>query len=161
MSPSIRDEYLVNQVMTATPQRLQLMLIEAAIRFCERARQLWLDQQFDPAGEAILRSQEIVTAILAGLQKEKDPALVRKVSAIYNFIFRSLVTAFVERNERKLGEAISVLEIERETWTKLCEELGTTFTPVAAHLKTPMPGFHATHEQSAGDLPTSGFSLEA
>ena len=34
-----REEYLVTEVMTAPPQKLQLMLIEAALRFAAKAKE--------------------------------------------------------------------------------------------------------------------------
>jgi len=47
MDASAHESYLVTEVMTATPQKLQLMLIDAAIRSAEKARRLWHEQEDD------------------------------------------------------------------------------------------------------------------
>ncbi len=140
MDAAAREQYLVTQVMTAPPQKLQLMLIEGAIRFARQALELWREDRDEEAGDAILRSQEIVTQLLAGLDRERDPELVRKVAGVYLFIFRSLVSAHVRRDEEKLNNALRILESERETWQAVCQQL--TETDVSA--EKPSAPRHAT-----------------
>jgi flagellar secretion chaperone FliS len=134
MQPHIRDEYLVTEVMTAPPQKLQLMLIDAVLRFAATAKEHWQAGNNDAAGEAILRCQQIVSEIMAGIRPEADRALAGKVSGIYAFVFRALVAAHLRSDARKLDEAISVLEIERETWQMLCGRMGDA----------PVPSMHST-----------------
>ena len=123
MDGNRRDEYLVTEVMTAPPQKLQLMLIDAAIRFAVKAKEQWRTGASAEAGESILRCQEIITQILAGLRPEADRTLAGKISAIYGFVFRCLVAAHLRSDASKLDEAISVLQVERETWQELCIRL--------------------------------------
>ena len=125
-------DYLTTEVMTASPQKLRLMLIEAALRFAMRARQGWSENRGEEASEAMIRCQQIVCELLAGLNAEPgtqaepsaDPELIRRIAGIYMFIYRSLIHAQLHRDEVKLGEAISVLEIERETWRQVCAGAG-------------------------------------
>ena len=44
MQASAQSNYLETEVMTAPPQKLQLMLVEAAIRSAERARAMWREE---------------------------------------------------------------------------------------------------------------------
>jgi flagellar protein FliS len=131
MNHAAREEYLVTEVLTAPPQKLQLMLIEATLRFAAKAKAHWQAGENVDAGEAILRCQQIVTEIMAAIQPEADRRLAGKISAIYAFVFRCLVAAHLRSDASKLDEAISVLEIERGTWQMLCGKLGET-APVAA-----------------------------
>lgn len=129
---SPKDTYLETEVMTAAPQKLQLMLIEAAIRQGKRARELWneaRDDQDDSAGDALIRCQQIVTELLCGLNPEQDKELVRRVASIYLFVFRSLTEAHLQRDEQKLADALEVLEVERETWREVCQKLGGKCQP--------------------------------
>ena len=59
------SEYLVTEVLTAPAQKLQLMLIEAALRFAAKAKKHWRAEEYAESGEAILRAQEIVSEILS------------------------------------------------------------------------------------------------
>lgn len=143
--PTARNEYLVTEVMTAPPEKLQLMLIDAALRFAGAAKAHWQAGENVEAGEAVLRCQQIVTEIMAGIRPEVDRALAGKVSAVYAFIFRTLVAAHLRSDLGKLNEAISILEIERETWQMVCGRLDA------------MP----PHVSSGSPLPSSGLSLQA
>ena len=123
MSSNVREDYLVTEVMTATPQKLQLMLIEGAIRLLHKAREHWHAHREEQAGEALIRAQQIITEMMCGLKPSQDPELVRRVGAVYLFVFRALVTAHLEHSEVKLSEALSILQIERDTWRQVCDQL--------------------------------------
>ena len=123
MSASIGDSYREADILTAPPQRLHLMLIEGAIRFIERARHLWQENQFDAGFESLLRAQEIVAEILSGIKTDSDFPIARRVAALYTFVYRCLVEAGLKREEKPLEDALRVLAIQRETWQELCQRL--------------------------------------
>ena len=126
MAPSVRDDYLVTEVMTAAPQKLQLLLLDAAFRLAVKAREHRRNQQVEAAGEALIKCQQIITELMCGLRPESNPELARKVGAIYAFIFRALVEAHLKHDATKLDEAIAILELERDTWREVCTRLGST-----------------------------------
>ncbi|MBN1912705.1 MAG: flagellar export chaperone FliS [Pirellulales bacterium] len=135
--PSTPGSYLETEILTAPPQKLQLMMIDAAIRFAQRANEHWKADQEDLACESLVRSQQIVTELINGLNREESPELVGKIASVYVFIFRRLMEASLERNETKLLEAVRVLQEERETWRQVCEKVGTTQTEVESTLVMP------------------------
>jgi len=154
------EEYQSTEVFTATPQKLQLMLIEAALRSGQRAQALWTGERTAEVSAAIIRCQSIVAQLLAGVAPNVQDPLVGKVAAVYSFIFRSLVRSHSQRDPKLLADALSVLEIERETWRQVCEHLGGTRFD-APHAAGPMP--HAPADQpaaTAGDA-YSSVSFEA
>jgi flagellar protein FliS len=122
-SPMARDHYLVTEVKTATPQKLHLLLIDAALRSANRARQLWQQGRDDWAIRALVHAEEVVGQILADINHEVGGDLAKRVSTLYEFIFRCLVNAGFRHDEKSLGDAIRILEIERETWRQLCDKL--------------------------------------
>jgi len=124
MEPSVPDRYLETEVMTATPQRRQLMLVEGAIRFIERTRHHWRAEQDDEARQCLLRAQRIMSELLSGLNHQVHPELTKRVAALYVFVFRTLVDANLHRDERKLDHALRVLQPQREAWQSVCDELG-------------------------------------
>lgn len=134
MQLTARDAYLTTEVTTATPQKLQLMLIEAAIRFCRQAQAQRQNDQEEQAGEAIIRCQEVISELLIGLRPDRDAELVRRVASVYVYLLRTLTLAHVERQSAALDDAIRVLEIERGTWQQVCLELGSRIDAgVAGH----------------------------
>jgi len=177
---SIRDNYLETEVMTATPQKLQYMLIDAAIRNLQRGKHLRSEEQHEEACEVLIRAQAIITQILTGLNKEVDAELTRKVASIYMFVFRTLNEAQTGQDSSKIDECIRVLEVERETWRQLCEQLeqeqpgenqaaratlsdaAPSDTPAPAGRPSPkMPSLDLSSDFASGDGASAGFSIEA
>jgi flagellar secretion chaperone FliS len=131
MNSEARDEYLTHQVMTATPERLQLMLVEAAVNAAQRAQSLWENGWDETVSSAILRSQRIVAQVLSRLAVNGQTPLVGQVASVYGFVYRALIAAHVERNAAKLADALAILEMERDTWRQVCSRAGST--PPAPH----------------------------
>jgi flagellar secretion chaperone FliS len=160
MTKTATESYLAGDVFTATPQKLQLMLIDAAIRHAEQARKHWSDGASDAACVALVRAQEIIGEMVASLDYEADSDFVRNVASLYLFIHRCFVEANLAREETKLDDALRVLRIERETWRQVCEAYpGKVAEPSRAdppHPTTPAPAF-----DTAGESSYRGLSLEA
>jgi flagellar protein FliS len=134
MQPSFaQDHYLFAEVKTAAPQKLHLLLIEAAMRLACRARQFWQQGRNDRAIAALVNAQEIVAQMLADINRDVGGDLAQRVSAVYEFIFRCLVKAGHRHDEKSLGDAIRILKIERETWRQVCEKPAASFPRAAFH----------------------------
>lgn len=130
---SARDQYLSAEVMTAPPQKLQLLLIEGAIRFCNLALARWEEGNDEAAGEALTRAQGVVTELIAGVRPDHNRELARKAASVYLFLFRTLVDAHLQHDAEKVRGALRVLDIERGTWQEVCKRLATSApAPVAA-----------------------------
>jgi flagellar secretion chaperone FliS len=163
MNQRTSDSYLATEIMTSTPQKLQLMLLDAAIREGELARKHWQAQENKQAEKSLLRALQIMYSVLGGIDLEVKSELVGKVAGVYLFICQALTRAFVDNDANKLAEALRVLAVERETWRQLCEKLAqspadqpppkTGFTP-DAHIPASLSG-------TSTDLPATSFSLEA
>lgn len=133
MAPGIRETYLAGEVLAAPPQKLQLMLIEAAIRSVRLAEQHWNAGEQQAGARALGRCQEIMVELLSGLRPDTMPELVSRVAGVYLFIYRALVSATRDRDPRKLADAVQVLEMERETWRQVCSTMAASPEPIAAH----------------------------
>lgn len=149
---NVRDTYFDTQVLTAPPQKLQLMLIDGALRYARQAADHWREGRIYEGGEALIGCQRIVTELLRGLKPDVAPSLVENVSNIYGFVFRTLVEAGMRRDADKLAEATRLLDIERETWRQVCERL-------SSQPQTPaiVPAPHGLPYSAA----PGGFALEA
>jgi flagellar protein FliS len=143
-------QYLEAQVMTATPQKLRLMLIEGAIRFARQALELWERNRNEDALESLIRCQEI------------HSELTRKVAGVYLFLYRCLTQAQLRRDRKPVEDTIAVLEIERQTWRMVCDRLpDAPFPPsgsggvgrCAEEILAPATG--------VGGPPSSAFAVDA
>jgi flagellar protein FliS len=121
MNASVRESYLETQVATATPQRLRLMLIDAALRQARLAEVAWTDQRHDEGREAASRCREIISELIAGIQPDQN-AIAKQVLGVYLFLFSSLTEAQLTRDVHQLAGIIRVLEEEQQTWQTVCSQ---------------------------------------
>jgi len=124
MQQLARQNYLQAEVQTATPQKLQLLLVEAAIKNIHRAKKAWAEEKFEAGFDSLALAQDIVAEILSSLDKEGNPDLAGKIASIYVFIFRCLAEGGMTHDPLKLDDALRVLNSERETWRQVCEKFG-------------------------------------
>lgn len=128
------DRYLHDQVSSASPERIRLLLIQRALRGIGAAKQSWAQQAWDAAAAELTRAKAIATELatdLAPLGKEVSG----KSAAVYLFIRNAIGIAERRHDAQALDEATRVLEIERETWEQVCRrqaELSADVAPAAA-----------------------------
>jgi len=123
MTHQPRTEYLKTQVMTASPEMLQLMLWDGAIRFAEQGKEAILKKDIEGSYTTLVRSQRIVLELCAGLRRDVNPELCSKLSALYNFIHRRLVDANLKKDPKMVDEALRIMQHQRETWVMLMDKL--------------------------------------
>ena len=114
--------YLRATVMTATPEQLQLMLYDGAIRFAEQGKAALAQRRFDRSYDRLTRAQKVVSELQAGLRPDRDADLCRRLDALYDFAYRRLVEANVGHDPRHVDEALDVLRYQRETWSMLMRQ---------------------------------------
>jgi flagellar protein FliS len=129
MDVSARETYLETQILTATPQRLRLMLIEGAIRRAKAAQAAWQANKVTEGLAAVSHCRDIVSELIAGIHPEQTP-LAKQVLTVYMFLFSTLVEAQVARDAHRLNDIIRVLDEERTTWQTVCEQMPER--PIAA-----------------------------
>lgn len=134
--------YLEREVATASPQKLQLMLIEAAIKNVHRVKKSWENNDIEGAFVSLTRIQDIVTEIICSIDAKAWPEIAQALSAIYVFIFRKVVSVRGPENEAELDEALRVLMTERDSWKEICEKFGG---------KSDMANHSATYDSKSPD----------
>lgn len=112
------NPYLQQEVFTASPQRLRLMLIQRAEELCSLVGQLWQDEDDAQAAGWLLRIREILGELLEGVKDKTNPAS-RAVSDLYVFLLQYLTAIETERDQSKLVRLQAVLRVESETWQQV------------------------------------------
>lgn len=151
MTMTQNTQYLESKVLTASPQRLHLMLLEGSLRFGRQAEDALRRSDMDAAVAPLLRLLDIIGELLAGVRARKS-GLNTKIADLYWYLFRQISLAKIHGDATMLGDVLKVIEYERQTWQLLCDKLeGGSSAP------TPI---RAPHSQIAR-VPTAGFTLEA
>jgi flagellar protein FliS len=148
------DAYLETQVLTASPQRLRLMLIERAIGQAELTDLAWEEERDEDALEHLIHCREIITELIAGIRPDASP-LAKRVLGIYLFLFQALCEAQFTHDRQKLADVRRILAAERQTWQEVCRRLpeppAGTLAPAPVEVSAP----------PMATPPTNGVSLEA
>lgn len=147
MSNNAADTYLRTKVLTATPEQLQMMLYDGAIRFSEQAGLALQAKDFEKSHDLLSRAQKIVLELNCGLKHSVAPDLCDKLAGLYNFVHRRLVEANVKHEPAILEEALQILRYQRETWALLMQKLAQSKAAKMA-MTLDMPGPDARMEAS-------------
>jgi flagellar protein FliS len=134
MSIEASRAYAATNVGTASPERLRLMLIEAAITHVNAAHEHAQASNWAIAGEAFVESRQAIIELLTGIRTDVNDktasanatALARKVRSLYAFLFRQLTEAQLYRDHERLSDVLRLLAMERETWRQVSEQAART-----------------------------------
>ncbi|WP_428939389.1 flagellar export chaperone FliS [Fontivita pretiosa] len=137
---NLAQNYLKTKIFTATPEQLQLMLYDGAIRFSEQARAALQQKNWEQSCELLSRAQKIIAEMTASLKHDVAPDLCGKLAALYTFVYRKLIEANIEHRVEAVDEALSILRYQRETWVMLLDQLARSKAAAAASkLDVPAP----------------------
>lgn len=108
--------YRKNEVTTASPQRLVLMLYDEAIRSLKWGNGAIERHDIQATSDNLNRAQQIITTLLGALDRDAGGSLADNLAALYNYILRLVARANVEKNTRPLQEAIGLMNTLRTGW---------------------------------------------
>ena len=117
------QEYLRNAVMTASPEQLQLMLFDGAIKFTRVGIEGLENEDFEQAFNGFERTQRIVLQMINGLNRDINPDLVDQMRSLYHYIYRCVIEAGLHRDIAQAEDALRILQHQRETWSLLLKKL--------------------------------------
>jgi flagellar protein FliS len=123
MGKAKENPYLRDAVMTASPEQLQLMLYDGAIRYALQGRDAVERADWEEAYNKLTRAQQIVLEMQRGLNHEVNPKLCAQVAAVYGFVYHRLVDASVKREVQFVDDALKVLRVERDTWQMVVDKV--------------------------------------
>ena len=126
------QNYLRTRVMTATPEQLQMMLFDGALRFAQAAKIALTQKNHEQTYLNITRVQKILSELICTLNHNVHPELCDRLTALYQYAYKKLMDASMKHNMASMDEALSVLNFQRETWSMLMQQLGKQKAGMAA-----------------------------
>jgi flagellar secretion chaperone FliS len=139
-NPQAAQTYLRTRVMTATPEQLQMMLFDGALRFGEQAKIALGEKNYEQTYLNISRVQKILAEMMTSLKHNIYPELCDRLAALYQYVYKRLIEASVHHKMESLEEAMNLLKFQRDTWSMLLEQVGKAKAGIAAKtLPIPAP----------------------
>lgn len=123
MATGKSDVYLQTAIMTAPPEKLQLMLYDGAMKFARQAREKILEKNYEASCDLLVRAQNVVLELICGLRPEFNPTLCARMGSLYHFVFTRLVEANMHRDVKAVDDALEILTMQRDIWLELLDRL--------------------------------------
>ena len=114
--------YRKTQVLTASPAELMMLLYNGAVCFCDQARACCDAGRYEEAYRLLVKTENIVMELSAGLRRDVFPELVDNLGRLFEFVFYKLFEANVSHNAQCIDEAANVLVILRDAWAQAVDE---------------------------------------
>jgi flagellar protein FliS len=130
------ESYRQIATQTASPNQLVLMLYDGAIRFLERARLGFLEE--DPleynrtVNNNVLRAQDIINELNRSLDMSKGGEFSTNMRRLYTYLDRRLQESNERKDEEAVKEVINRVTVLRDAWAQMLESQKAVRTPVAA-----------------------------
>lgn len=110
------NAYKNQQIMTASPEELTLMLYNGAIRFVSEAIQAMAKSDLFRANHANLRAQSIVREFIYTLDMQYE--ISHQLLSLYDYIEFRLIQGNIKKDQAQLEEAKAMLVELRDTWAE-------------------------------------------
>lgn len=143
------SQYQQNQILSASPEQILLMLYDGAIRFTRQA--IFGLEEDNPAlvCQGIKKSMAIITEFSNSLDHEIGGEIAENLDALYNFMIRELTLANLHKDIEKLRVVDGLLVDLRATWEEAVEinkgqiPIDKMLTSTGKPLETPAPSNYA------------------
>ncbi|EGO62300.1 flagellar export chaperone FliS [Acetonema longum] len=113
---STANAYKNQQIMTASPEELTLMLYNGALKFMTESVQAIEEKKYEKAHETNIRSQNIIREFMTTLDMQYE--LSHNLYEIYDYMHRSLIEANLKKDAAKLKEIRDLLRELRDAWAE-------------------------------------------
>lgn len=112
-------QYQEQAVRTASPDKLIIMLFDGALRFSGKAKNFISEKNFEDAGKAIYRCEDIIDYLINTLNPKI--LIAAEIEKMYEYIQYNFVQANITKDVSYLEEAEKYLRDFRETWKQVGE----------------------------------------
>jgi flagellar protein FliS len=117
--------YQSNEVLTAPPGRLVVLLYDGVARFLRRASILMAKDDIAGSNTALQRAEAIIDELLVTLDYERGGQIAASLRDVYLFSRRHLNEARTEQDPEKIDEIAGLLAELREAFATI-DPTGTT-----------------------------------
>ena len=110
------EVYRQQQVMTATPEALTLMLYNGTIKFINESIEASKKKEYEKANTSCIKAQNIISEFRLTLKMEYE--ISKNLLALYNYAYDRLVEGNMNEDITKLEEAKDILSELRDAWAQ-------------------------------------------
>ena len=110
------EAYKRQQVMTATPEALTLMLYNGCLKFIDERIQGVKEKQWEAANNSLQKAQSIISEFRITL--DMDYEISHQLMPLYNYTYDRLVEGNIKSDVAMLEEAKGIIKELRDAWAQ-------------------------------------------
>lgn len=111
-------QYQKNQIETASPGQVLIMLYDGAIQFLIKAQAALEEKKYEKFYNSIVSCQRIILEFMDTLDMELGGELATNLYKLYEYLYNALDTVNIKKDMKKMDEVLKHLKALRETWQK-------------------------------------------
>ncbi len=131
MNPYLKT-YQRNEVETASPEKILILLYDGAIQFLNKAKIAMQNNNVPEIHNNIIGCEEIIEEFINTVDEEKGGDFAIRIKALYQYFYNTLVMANIKKDESKIDEVLKHLIELRATWKQAIAIANSQKTPVVS-----------------------------
>ena len=110
------EAYKRQQIMTATPEALTLMLYNGCLKFIDEGIRGVKEKQWEAANNSLQKAQSIISEFRITL--DMDYEISHQLMPLYNYTYDRLVEGNIKSDVAMLEEAKGIIKELRDAWAQ-------------------------------------------
>ncbi len=115
MNPYLK-QYQKNEVETASPEKILILLYDGAIQFLNKAKIAMEQKNIPEIHNNIIGCEKIIEEFINTVDEENGGDFAIRIKALYQYFYDTLVQANLKKDESKIDEVLKHLIELRATW---------------------------------------------
>lgn len=117
---SAQHAYRDSAILTATPERLVVMLYDGAQRFLAQGAAALRANDLAGMNRRLQRGEAIIRELRMTLDFDAGGDIAHRLDSIYSFCERHLLEARLKREPERIDQVIALLGELRDAWVQVC-----------------------------------------
>ncbi len=114
--------YQVNQVQTASREKLVVMLYDGIIRFLGQAEAAWAASDVVGTHNSLIRAQDIIVELMSTLNREAGGQIAENLYLLYDYMKFRLVEANIKKDMAPIAEVKHLVTELRGAWAEISRQ---------------------------------------
>ena len=118
-------KYVANQILTASPGELLVMVYDEGIRTLKKAEAACAiegPERIEMINKHLLHAQDVLVELSLSLNMEKGGEVATNLARLYDFMQRHIRKANVEKSLQPITEVRELMTTLRDAWQQILEK---------------------------------------
>ena len=116
MVNSAAEAYKKQQILTATPETLTLMLYNGCLKFIKEGSDALAEKNYEAANISLQKAQTIISEFRVTLNMDYE--ISHQLMPLYNYAYDRLVEGNLDNNFDAIKEATDIITELRDAWAQ-------------------------------------------